>query len=112
MLFRSRYWQWQQMFYNNRYSATCLKYRKQCRTACTGPGEKCPVYTPDFVKLAESYGALGIRVTSQEEVEAALKRARKNDVAPTLIEFIIEPEENVLPIVPPGSQLSEMIMEF
>ena len=104
--------QWQQMFYNNRYSSTCLKYRKRCKAGCTGPGKTCPVYTPDFVKLAESYGAFGIRVTSKEEVEAAFKRALKNDLAPTLIEFIIEPEENVLPIVPPGSQLSEMIMEY
>ncbi len=104
--------QWQQMFYNNRYSSTCLKYRKRCKAGCTGPVKTCPVYTPDFVKLAESYGAFGIRVTSKEEVEAAFKRALKNDLAPTLIEFIIEPEENVLPIVPPGSQLSEMIMEY
>lgn len=59
----------------------------------------CPVYTPDFVKLAESYGAFGIRVTSREEVEAAFKRARENNLAPAIIEFIIEPEENVLPIV-------------
>lgn len=104
--------QWQQMFYNNRYSSTCLKYRKRCKTGCTGPGKTCPVYTPDFVKLAESYGALGIRISSREEVEAAFKRATQNELAPTLIEFIIEPEENVLPIVPPGSQLSEMIMEY
>lgn len=104
--------QWQQMFYNNRYSSTCLKYRKRCKTGCTGPGKTCPVYTPDFVKLAESYGALGVRVSSREEVEAAFMRATQNELAPTLIEFIIEPEENVLPIVPPGSQLSEMIMEY
>ncbi len=100
------------MFYNNRYSSTCLKYRKRCKKGCTGPGKTCPVYIPDFVKLAESYGALGIRVTSREEVEAAFNHAAQNELAPTLIEFIIEPEENVLPIVPPGSQLSDMIMEY
>ncbi|MBE5986026.1 MAG: acetolactate synthase large subunit, partial [Paenibacillaceae bacterium] len=96
----------------NRYSSTCLKYRKRCKKGCAGPGKTCPAYIPDFVKLAESYGALGIRVTSREEVEAAFHYAAQNELAPTLIEFIIEPEENVLPIVPPGSQLSEMIMEY
>lgn len=63
-------------------------------------------YTPDFVRLAESYGAQGIRVQKIEEIVPALQQAKKNKTTPTLIEFIIEREENVLPIVPPGSPLS------
>lgn len=104
--------QWQQMFYHKRYSGTCMRYRKQCETDCNNPGKNCPVYTPDFIKLAESYGAYGIRVTQVEEIEAAFQAAKDNLFAPTVIEFIIEPEENVLPIVPPGSPLNEMIMEY
>ncbi|MPW24252.1 biosynthetic-type acetolactate synthase large subunit [Alkalibaculum sp. M08DMB] len=104
--------QWQEMFYHKRYSGTCLRYRKRCESDCSKPGKSCPEYTPDFIKLAESYGACGIRVTQAEEIKAALRAAINNLSAPTVIEFIIDPEENVLPIVPPGSPLSEMIMEY
>ncbi len=104
--------QWQEMFYHKRYSSTCLRYRKCCEADCSNPGKNCPVYTPDFIKLAESYGAFGIRVTHTEEIKAAFQAAKNNLSAPTVIEFIIEPEENVLPIVPTGSPLSEMIMEY
>lgn len=103
--------QWQEMFYNKKYSATCLRYRKRCESACSNPSRSCPEYTPDFIKLAESYGACGIRVTQAEEIETAFQAAKNNQSAPTVIEFLIEPEENVLPIVPPGSPLNEMIIE-
>lgn len=104
--------QWQQMFYDKRYSSTCLRSRKQCESDCSDPGKNCPEYTPDFIKLAESYGAFGIRVKQEEEIEAAFQAAKNNPSSPTVIEFIIEPEENVLPIVPPGSPLCEMIIEY
>ncbi|MDF2858430.1 MAG: acetolactate synthase, large subunit, biosynthetic type [Neobacillus sp.] len=104
--------QWQQIFYQKRYSGTCLRYRKRCKPDCVNPGQICPEYTPDFIKLAESYGACGIRVKNAEEIEAAFTIARNNRSFPTVIEFIIQSEENVLPIVPPGSPLNEMIMEY
>lgn len=104
--------QWQQMFYESRYSATCLRHRKQCESSCSNPKEDCPPYVPDFVKLSESYGALGLRVTGAEEVETSLKLAKENNLTPTVIEFMINPEENVLPIVPPGSPFSNLIMEY
>lgn len=103
--------QWQEMFYGRRYSATCLRYRKRCERHCSNPGEACPPYIPDFVKLAESYGAVGIRVDDGKDIEAAFLAAQNNKKGPTLIEFLIEPEFNVLPIVPPGNPLNEMIME-
>lgn len=103
--------QWQEMFFDRRYSATCLRYRKSCRRHCTSPGEHCPPYIPDFVKLAESYGAAGIRVDNAEEIESAFLAAKNNTKGPTLIEFLIEPELNVLPIVPPGNPLNEMMLE-
>lgn len=103
--------QWQEMFFDKRYSSTCLRYRKSCDTACSTPGGCCPEYTPNFIKLAESYGAKGIRVTQAEEIEAALLQAKENTKGPTVIEFIIGREENVMPMVPPGNPLSDMIIE-
>lgn len=104
--------QWQELFYHKHYSSTCLLYRKDCGRVCESGG-KCPnpIYLPDFVKLAESYQALGIRVTREEEIDQAFLQAQANTDAPTVIEFIIEREANVLPIVPTGKPLDEMIMD-
>ena len=104
--------QWQEMFYGGRYSCTCLKKRKGCAAWCSNPNAQCPPYIPDFVKLAESYGIEGIRVTRREEVAAAFERAKANKKAPTLIEFIIDREADILPMVPGGNALSEMVTEY
>lgn len=101
--------QWQEMFYGRRYSGTCMRYRKSCPSPCNAPSEACPKYTPDFVKLAESYGAKGIRVTDADDIASALMTAKKNRRGPTVIEFIIDRECNVMPIVPPGSSLNEQL---
>ena len=103
--------QWQEMFYKKRYSSTCLKRRKSCLQDCKNTAIECPKYTPDFVKLAESYDAKGIRVHKIEDIEKAFEEAKANKNGPTIIEFIIEKGANVLPIVPGGNALSEMIME-
>ena len=103
--------QWQEMFYNRRYSSTCMRYRRSCETGCNRPDRDCPQYTPDFIRLAESYGAKGIRVTKAEDIKAAFESARKNTKAPTVIEFIIDREANVMPIVPPGNPLTDMILD-
>ena len=103
--------QWQEMFFDKRYSSTCMRYRKSCPNSCNSPTMCCPEYTPDFIKLAESYGAKGIRVTQENEIADALETAKRTLKVPTVIEFIIEPEENVMPIVPPGNALDDMILE-
>ncbi len=103
--------QWQEMFYNRRYSSTCMRYRRSCETGYNRPDRDCPQYTPDFIRLAESYGAKGIRVTKAEDIKAAFESARKNTKAPTVIEFIIDREANVMPIVPPGNPLTDMILD-
>lgn len=103
--------QWQEMFFNRRYSSTCIRRRKGCPSGCNQPGNNCPAYTPDFMKLAESYGAIRIRVTREAEIAPALAEARNTKNVPAVIEFIIEPEANVLPIVPPGNALEHMILE-
>jgi len=82
--------QWQRTFYGGRYSGVWL-------------GSK-----PDLVQLAKSYGAEGVRVNGMEDFEKALKEALKSEVT-TVIDIPISPEENVLPFVPTGSSLNEMI---
>lgn len=100
--------QWQKLFYGKRYSMTNLKAGALSRrTECA----EFPEYTPDFVKLAESYGAKGIRVTKKEEIAAAFEEAKKNTKTPTIIEFIIDPEEMVYPMIKPGGTLEDMIMD-
>ena len=102
--------QMQQLFYGKRYEATCLRRRKGCPKDCKGPGTACPPYEPDFVKLAESYGACGIRVTKEEEIVPALEKA-KQCKTPVLIEFLIATEEIVLPMVKGGNPMTEMILK-
>ena len=84
--------QWQRLFFDHRYSAVKLKGN------------------PDMVKLAEAYGAEGIRVDSLEGFRAAVRRAIKSDVS-TVIDVPIDPEENVYPIVPPGAGLKDALLE-
>ena len=103
--------QWQEMFYERRYSSTCMRYRRSCETGCNQPGHCCPAYTPDFIALAESYAAKGIRVTKAEDIKTALASAKKNTKTPNVIEFTIDREVNVMPIVPPGNPLNGMILE-
>lgn len=103
--------QWQEMFFNKRYSSTCLCYRRSCERDCMNKDKKCPKYSPDFVKLAQSYDAAGIRVERTEDIRPAFEKAKANKNSPTLIEFIIEREANVLPIVPGGNAIKDMIMD-
>lgn len=103
--------QWQKLFYGKRYSMTCLRSGKACEGKCGTEGCECPPYTPDYVKLAESYGAKGLRVFKPEEIKTAFEEARKNTKTPTLIEFIIDPEDLVYPMVKPGGALEELLMD-
>ena len=101
--------QWQKLFYGKRYSMTCLRSGAACRGRC---GEvECPAYTPDFIKLAESYGAIGIRVTKKEEIEPAFREAMKSTKTPVIIEFEIDPEDLVYPMIQPGGTLEDMILD-
>lgn len=100
--------QWQEMFYGGRYAGTCMRRRKSCPSTCQGKG--CPEYTPDFVRLAESYGARGVRVTEKDDIAKVLISAKQEKKVPTVIEFIIPQECNVMPIVPPGNSLGDMIL--
>jgi acetolactate synthase-1/2/3 large subunit len=103
--------QWQEMFFDKRYSSTCLRYRRKCNRNCQNRDKCCPKYTPDFVKLAESYDAFGIRVMEESQIEEAFAYADAHKDAPTIIEFVIEREANVSPMVPGGKPLDDMIMD-
>ena len=65
---------------------------------------------PDFVKIAEGYCILGLRVKRKEEVIPAIKQAMEHP-GPFLINFMVEPEENVYPMIPPGATIAEIIEE-
>ena len=101
--------QWQEMFYNKEYSATVLKQNgrpanEQIKNDPGTPGK----YLPDFVKIAEAHGALGLRVRTKAELIPTLKKAFTTPGV-VLVECIVRPEENVYPMVPPGASLMEMI---
>jgi len=82
--------QWQELFFDRRYSHTCIDG------------------SVDFVKLAEAYGALGLRVTKPDEVRPALKEAVDSG-RPTVIDFVVDKEENVSPMVPAGAAINEIL---
>jgi acetolactate synthase-1/2/3 large subunit len=99
--------QWQKLFYGKRYSMTNLRSGVLTRES---DGENIPEYTPNFVKLAESYGAMGILVTHRDQIKDAFEKAKNNKKGPTLIDFMIDPEEMVYPMIKPGGSLEDMIV--
>lgn len=107
--------QMQQFFHDKNYSGTCLRKRKSCEGKCNFDGnnipECCPPYTPDFIKLAESYGAYGIRVMDENKLSDAFKKAKQNTDAPTIIEILIDFKDVVLPMVQGGKSLDDMLLE-
>lgn len=105
--------QMQRFFYHERYAATCLRYRKSCGRVCEKGGE-CPMedYLPDFVKLAQSYECPGYRVTCREEIEPTLRKALEETKGPAVIEFLLDDEEVVMPVVPFGKALNQMMLDY
>ncbi len=99
--------QWQEMFYNKEYSATTLGQAKRAKMEKLQKDDR-DVYLPDFVKMAEAHGAVGLRATTRDDAVSALKKAISID-RPVVIECIVKPDENVYPMVPPGASLMEMI---
>ena len=83
--------QWQELFYKHNYSSTSMRGQ------------------PDFVKLAEAYGAEGYRITDEADLEPMLRKALSSP-NPAIIDVLIEPEEDVYPMVPAGAALDEMLL--
>ncbi|MFB3881174.1 MAG: biosynthetic-type acetolactate synthase large subunit [Armatimonadota bacterium] len=86
--------QWQTLFFTNRLSHTDIA-----------------VGTPDLVKLAEAYGAVGLRVTKESEVDDAIKKAMAVKDRPVLVDFQVARDENVMPMVPAGGTVEEMLVD-
>ena len=101
--------QWQELFYGHRYSATCLERARGCRRAVRQPDGTARPYSPDFVKLAEAYGAVGMRVTRPEEVGRRCAEAGRSRTGRCFIDFQVEREANVWPMVPAGAGIHEMM---
>ncbi|MDD4178577.1 MAG: biosynthetic-type acetolactate synthase large subunit [Candidatus Margulisbacteria bacterium] len=85
--------QWQELIYDRHYSHTNL---------CNNP---------DLVKIADAYGAVGMRVTKPEEVRGAIEKAFAINDRPVLVDFVVAKEENVFPFVPPGQAINEMLID-
>jgi len=83
--------QWQELFYGGRYSATRMNH------------------APDFVKLAEAYGAVGLRATRPDEVASVLTEGLAVR-RPVIMDFVVDAEESVYPMVPSGAPLTEMLL--
>ena len=83
--------QWQELFFNKRYSSTCL------------------IGTPDFVKVAEAYGAVGLRAQKPSDVEGVIREAIKVK-KPVFMDFVIDQMEKVYPMVPAGAAINEMLL--
>lgn len=84
--------QWQDLFFEKRYSHTTLSDAN-----------------PEFVKVAEAYGAVGFRIEKREDIVPTLEKAMKINDKPVLLEFLVEPESQVFPMVPAGAGLNEML---
>ncbi|MDE5990826.1 MAG: biosynthetic-type acetolactate synthase large subunit [Clostridia bacterium] len=97
--------QWQELYYGKRYQSTCLRRRTNCPKQCKEMQE-CPKYVPNFQKLADSYGVKYKMITNKDEIDDAFSFAMQQTDVSTLLEFMIEEEENVYPIVLPGKDLS------
>lgn len=83
--------QWQELFYDKRYASTTMEH------------------APDFVKLAEAYGAVGLRASTPEEVVPVLKKGIESNNT-VVMDFVVEKEESVYPMVPAGSPITEMLL--
>jgi acetolactate synthase-1/2/3 large subunit len=102
--------QWQDLFWNKKYSQVCLLHSPDCPDECRGPNENCPPqYLPDLVKVAEANGLPGYRATSFSEVDKVLKKGLAHD-GPVLMEFVVNRLENVFPMVSAGKPLSDIMM--
>jgi acetolactate synthase-1/2/3 large subunit len=86
--------QWQTLFFQDRRSHVDLD-----------------VGTPDFVKLVEAYGGIGLRVTEESEVKDAIQKAMAVDDRPCLIDFHVARDENVMPMVPAGGTVDDMLVD-
>ena len=85
--------QWQKIFYNSKFSASELTH-----------------HTPDYVKLAESMGAVGLRMTKKDDVKKIFTEMLNTNDKPVLIDCVVDPDDMVFPMVPAGGSNDQIIM--
>lgn len=105
--------QWQELFYGERYSSSCLTAEGGITKPEDSPKPGVDSYVPNFVKLAEAQGALGLRVIQKDQVTSSLEQALKEVEHRTVVlEVIIDPQEKVFPMVPAGKGLDDIIVDM
>ncbi len=103
--------QWQDLFFDKRYSSVCLTADAKCDGCGVEPEcKKRDTYYPDFIKLSESYGIPARRVTDPSKVREALEWAHTTE-GPIFLEIMTSQEENVYPMVPAGAALDEIMLD-
>lgn len=105
--------QWQQLFFKRRYSAVCLHQNQNCPPQCTavyGTRKECPPDTPNWMKLADAYGIAGMTVYKADEVRPAIKKALEIKDRPVLVDFRVQEEENVYPMIPAGGSVKDLMI--
>jgi len=100
--------QWQELFFDKRYAFTCLGRQKRCPANCQKPGKQCPDMLPNFQKVAEAYSVKGYTVDKPKDVRPVLKEIISLK-EPVMVDFKVEKEENVMPMVPAGAALDKML---
>ncbi len=100
--------QWQGLFYHKNYAYTSLATNVESAPEAEGPRQMKAAYIPDFVKVAEAYGAVGMRIERPQDVREAIEEAIRMPKT-VIMDFQVEKEENVWPMVPAGAPISEMI---
>ena len=100
--------QWQAIFYHRRFSNICLRKNVNCPAHCDGMENCSSAYVPDYTKLADAYGIPGYFADRPEQVRPTLEKALKTP-GPAVVEFRIDKEENVFPMVPSGKALDQML---
>src|SRR5258708_30367186 len=111
--FRCMVRQWQELFYDKRFASTSMTSKGGRATKEEKFSPKDLAYIPDFVKLAEAHGALGLRVTKKEEITSTLEQALKEVKNRTVVlDVYINPEEKVFPMVPAGKGLDDIIVNM
>jgi acetolactate synthase-1/2/3 large subunit len=103
--------QWQELFYKERFSGSSLVSEGGKAYKDKEPDQSKIKYIPDFVKFAEVYGALGLRITKNSEAEPAIQQALKFN-GPVIIDAMIPTDEKVFPMVPAGAGLDEIIVDM
>jgi acetolactate synthase-1/2/3 large subunit len=101
--------QWQTLFYDQRYSSTDLGTHTTSPAGSSPAGRSGPGRVPDFVKLAEAFGCVGLRCEAREDVDATIGKAMEINDVPVVVDFVVGKDAMVWPMVPAGTSNDEIL---